>query len=246
MFARSAASDTLQGKAMQRVNERWGSDALGRSGRESLGMAVCKKKYTPFCFPTSPDGVTVAERRYGCRAHHDLRLQVIAQHGEREGWEPFGQWSWKKAQELARKATNKRLRKYNNAASASTEGETTTEDEVSLSSAEEMAAAAAAATAGSMVCDTGLCARENNFRSLCWNGNCLIKHPSMYDDIQEECKATVRANNEKAVREARFSATLEEEDLHVTKAQQRPSKRSRSKAMTTIVSFKRSNSGSSR
>lgn len=182
MFARSAAADTRQGQATQRVNARFGSDALGRQGRESLGMAVCKKKYTPFVFPVTTaagnDGGTVrvtAERRLGCRAHHRLRQEVIARHGLRPGWEPFGQWTCRKANELARKDTNKRNRRLA-AVTAAEDGTTTTEDEGSLCSAEDATACVNPVYAA------------NNFRSLCWNGNCLVKHESMYDDVEEECR----------------------------------------------------------
>jgi len=201
MFARSAAADTQQGQAMQRVNERFGSDALGREGRESLGMAVCKKKYTPFVFPLTTNNHTdgtvqvTAERRLGCRAHHALRLSVIAQHGLRPGWEPFGQWTYKKANELARKDTAKRNRKI---AAAQVDGTTTTEDEVSLSSAEEEAATGVCAnpnvTPSSSSSSSSSSYAANNFRSLCWNGNCLVKHESMYDDVEEECRTILREN----------------------------------------------------
>jgi hypothetical protein len=191
MFARSAAADTQQGRATQRVNEQWGSDALRRApGRESLAIAVCKKKYAPFCFPvvtTEQEGGTATttttvqvQRRLGCRLHHPHRVAVIQQHGLRAGWEPFGQWSRQKAHELARRETRKRKRLANAASSSSSStaaGEDTTpfttEDEVSsLSSSEQMA----------------VCSRVDTSRSLCWNGNCLWKHPSRFDDVEEEIR----------------------------------------------------------
>jgi hypothetical protein len=67
MFLRSAAPDTLQGKAIQEVNETWGAlhmkkeevdDILNRRRARGkgckagsdlyIGIPVCKKKYTPF------------------------------------------------------------------------------------------------------------------------------------------------------------------------------------------------------
>ena len=67
MFLKSAAMDTLQGKAIQEANERWGSlntpssnqsngkivskrRLSGQRGSNNvyIGMPVCKKKYTPF------------------------------------------------------------------------------------------------------------------------------------------------------------------------------------------------------
>ena len=59
MFIKSAAADTLQGKAIQAVNEKWGdannSDARRQwGGRETIGIPVCKKKYSPFAFSPFP------------------------------------------------------------------------------------------------------------------------------------------------------------------------------------------------
>jgi hypothetical protein len=178
MFARSAAADTQQGRATQRVNEQWGSDSLRRApGRESLAIAVCKKKYAPFLFPATGNegtGTTTVEvqRRLGCRLHHPHRLAVVAKHGLRSGWEPFGQWSRTKAQHLARRETRKRNRA---AGGENTTTPLTTEDEVSsLSSSEQQT--------------TAVCSRVDNSRSLCWNGNCLWKHPSRFDDVEEEIR----------------------------------------------------------
>ena len=181
MFSRSAAADTAQGQATQRANERWGSDTLDRSGRESIGMAVCKKKYTPFVFPLAqaPDGTVRVgvERRLGCRAHHDLRQRVIAQHGLRPGWEPFGQWTIKKAQEVARKEAHRRNKQQRE------DGNTTTEDDASLTAEDECAGAICLPTHS-----------QNNFRSLFWNGDCLVRHGSMFDDVEQECRE-IRTNH---------------------------------------------------
>jgi hypothetical protein len=133
MFARSAAPDTLQGKAICHVNQQWGEDSLRRAGRESLAVPVCKKKYTPFVFPivrrstaaagdagaASCDSSTSSsergsftyevqvQRMYGCKCHHEQRKRLIERYGERNGWWPFGQWSRKKALELARQETRR-------------------------------------------------------------------------------------------------------------------------------------------
>lgn len=191
MFTRSAASDTLQGQAIHSINVKWGDpDPLQRTGRESIGFPVCKKKYAPFRFPIvwnetantmtdtttdtttkstatttasksslatmdtkgtgaagmehriheichlctddtnttnggdnhhdnprnpndnkqarrtqSPYPLVQVERLFGCRIHHPLRRAVVQKYGEREGWEPFGQWSLTKAKELAKQET---------------------------------------------------------------------------------------------------------------------------------------------
>lgn len=111
MFARSAASDTLQGKAIQEVNEKWGEDILNRSGRETLGLPVCKKKYKPFCplIETLKDGTKRVKviRMYACSVHQDLRKSVIEKRGLRKGWEDYGRWSMKKAVDRAKIETNR-------------------------------------------------------------------------------------------------------------------------------------------
>lgn len=122
MFIKSAATDTLQGRAIHAVNQRWGEDCCQRNGRETIGIPVCKKKYAPFQFKIVTFGgkvqVTV-ERVFGCHCHSKLRKRVIEQHGCRPGWEPFGQWSMRKALEKARVETER----LNN----NSEGETTDE-----------------------------------------------------------------------------------------------------------------------
>mmetsp|Transcript_5444 Transcript_5444/g.10726 ORF Transcript_5444/g.10726 Transcript_5444/m.10726 type:complete len:242 (+) Transcript_5444:457-1182(+) len=97
MFLPSAASDTLQGKAIQKVNEQWGSIPSksrrtgGWEGYQSIGIPVCKKKYKPFEFRVErrrKDGsveITV-ERMFGCHAHSNIRKGVIMRHVERKGW----------------------------------------------------------------------------------------------------------------------------------------------------------------
>ncbi len=99
MFTRSAALDTKQGQAIQKINEYWGGKEDLRSGRETIGIAVCKKKYKPFCF--DKDNNTV-ERMYGCQLHHEMRKNTIQKYGPRPGWQPFGVWSLKKAERALR------------------------------------------------------------------------------------------------------------------------------------------------
>lgn len=96
---KSAASWTLHGKAIQKVNDRWGV---------CDETAVCKNKYTPFVttkhIDPSTGRVSVSvTRTYGCHLHSDLRKNVIEKYGERRGWEPFGQWSLSKAKLIAKK-----------------------------------------------------------------------------------------------------------------------------------------------
>lgn len=108
IFSKSEATYTLQGKAIEKVHERWGSDVSIDE------MAVCKNKYSPFvtkkevCPETGQVSINVT-RMYGCHCHSDLRKKVIEKYGERRGWEPFGQWSLSKAKGMARKLTEQCL-----------------------------------------------------------------------------------------------------------------------------------------
>ena len=119
MFIKSAATDTCQGKAIQSINEKWGEQGrtgTGRpwGGRETIGIQVCKKKFSPFAFTvdTIDDDENTAKnsnatasssatgdrkrkivkvvRMFGCPHHSDLRKEKIECHGVRKGWEPFG------------------------------------------------------------------------------------------------------------------------------------------------------------
>ena len=158
MFTKSAAADTLQGRAIQAINAKWGTpDVLHRNGRESIDRPVCKKKFAPFLFSvvttSSNDGgdnnddgggggerQVQVERRFGCKCHHDARKAVIEQHGERDGWELFGQWSLEKAKEEARVATmrmNKKEKTIGSPQDDSIDGETTTTADDSLDDDDE-------------------------------------------------------------------------------------------------------------
>lgn len=159
MFARSAAADTLQGQAIQAVNVKWG-DPHYLAGRESIGFPVCKKKYAPFRIVQLSGQV---ERMYGCVCHSHLRKAVIEKHGEREGWEPFGQWSLQKAKEVARQSL---LESNTNTTNTSAENEG---DSATCSSLEQ----------------------ENNSTNetltvKCFNGSCVWKVKSAYDDVYLE------------------------------------------------------------
>jgi len=206
MFIRSAAMDTLQGKAIQAVNEKWGEDFRQWGGRENIGFPVCKKKYAPFTFTIVPaedvhqdkavdseedqgrreyDGeasrdeslslggnskrrqlnggkVEVKiERMYGCVCHHHLRKAVIEQHGLRRGWEPFGQWSLRKAQELARRETE-RLNQPRANRPLSLEGDTSEEGWTSSDGEEKL------------------------LPTMCNNGSFTWKIKTKFDDIYAE------------------------------------------------------------
>eukprot|EP00956_Cyclotella_meneghiniana_P040556 scaffold199112_cov20-Cyclotella_meneghiniana.AAC.1 len=112
MFHASAAADTLQGRAIQKMNNTWGSihrvhrTGYGDDGK-SIGIPVCKKKYRPFEFQLKHNNngrvEITAERMYGCGLHSDVRKSTIMKHGERKGWEKFGQWSLSKAKAAAKR-----------------------------------------------------------------------------------------------------------------------------------------------
>lgn len=217
MFARSAAPDTLQGKAIQAVNERWG-DIMPRNkrGRESIGMAVCKKKYAPFRFyleqPPPPSSVAAddsktrvgtgldwvpqpkpvlrVERMFGCPCHHEWRKAVIRQYGERPGWEPFGQWSLRKAEDIARRETA-RLHSLQNTvpdAEIITTDSSTEEDDSSTSrDVVGVVVDATAAAPSNVYCQfVAENTKTTPSKTLCANGNCLWRVRSAYDDVQQE------------------------------------------------------------
>jgi hypothetical protein len=107
MFGRHCATGK-QSQAIQEINSRWGQDVLNRIGREHIGIPVCKKKFKPFAFHVkkpNKDGTfdVDVERMYACKCHNTKRIAVIQQNGLRDGWEPFGQWSLRKAQEMAKR-----------------------------------------------------------------------------------------------------------------------------------------------
>lgn len=175
MFIKSAATDTLQGRAIQAINTRWGEDFRKWQGRETIGIPVCKKKYAPFAFRIirGEDGspkVTV-ERMFGCRCHSPLRKTVIEQHGCRSGWEPFGQWSLRKAQEKARLETE-RLNDGLNCISASDE---------SWSSDD-----------------------EKNALSMCNNGQCTWKVREKFDNVCLELISDEEREDEPMNKYARY------------------------------------------
>ena len=215
MFIRSAAHDTLQGRAIQAVNEFWGEDFRSWGGRETIGIPVCKKKYSPFSFSIAhqeqegrddddgnddyedsssaarqrPKMQVVVNRMYGCKCHSDIRKAIIEKHGERKGWEPFGQWSLKKAQDLARKETERlnQPRASSSKASShpgsdaersSTDGTSTSEDIWTLSADEEKSP------------------NNNLLPSMCNNGSCTWKVKAKYDNIYHEIHGRTESDDE--------------------------------------------------
>lgn len=189
MFIKSAASDTYQGKAIQSINERWGqvSSGSGRPwvGRETIGTQVCKKKFSPFQFQvvTVDDDGTGNEKRkfvkvvrmFGCPHHSDLRKEKIERHGVRKGWEPFGQWSLQKAQQLARRETIRLNSKNNNENivcvrkrnDALPNGRDNPENDTATSKG-------------------SYCSDNEEIKSICHNGKCTWKIREKYDNVYNE------------------------------------------------------------
>ena len=199
MFARSAAPDTLQGRALQAANTKWGdADYRHFSGRESIGFAVCKKKYAPFLFPVVEEekeeddnshNVTVqVQRMYGCRSHHALRKAVIEKHGEREGWEPFGQWSLQKAKEKARQETLRLRRQQQQQQKEEEEGLTEStsggEEDEGETDQEDSTDASTMMMCGSTSSSSS--SRLKRADHMCINGGCAWKVKSAYDNVYYE------------------------------------------------------------
>uniref|UniRef100_A0A6U0FMW0 Uncharacterized protein n=1 Tax=Helicotheca tamesis TaxID=374047 RepID=A0A6U0FMW0_9STRA len=168
MFIRSAAADTPQGRAIQNINTRWGADFRKWNGMETIGIPVCKKKYAPFDIKVvrNENGIpkVTVERLYGCKCHSHLRKKLIERHGERKGWEPFGQWSLRKANAMAKRETERLNAEYRQEAelSDSSSGESSNS---SFSSEDE---------------------RFPSWKTICSNGLCTWKMRGKFDDIFSE------------------------------------------------------------
>jgi hypothetical protein len=96
------------------------------------------------------------------KKNSDLRKAVIEQHGVRKGWEPFGQWSLRKAQEMAKRETE-RLNLGKTSVSSNVKASGFVEDAQSSSD-------------------------EDGGKSwtMCHNGNCTWKIRAKYDNIYYE------------------------------------------------------------
>lgn len=118
-------------------------------------------RYAPFDFKKSYDKngkvLIEVERMYGCICHSKIREKVIRKHGERKGWEPFGQWSIKKARILAKRLADRYTKSNEDSSSYDCDE---ADNMSSHSSADEL--------------------------KLCHNGICIWKYKHKYDDIFEE------------------------------------------------------------
>ena len=186
--------DTLQGKAIHSVNMKWGNPTNDTSsstittaiacsrapGRETIGIPVCKKKYKPFDFRVVKHiGVysVQVERLYGCQCHHPQRKHVIEMHGERQGWQPFGAWSLRKAQNQARiEAARLNGETTHDSSSTATvdTGYDDSDEELSSPVTNTVAQSGSTATI------------RKSISNICLNGTCTWKLESAYDNIYKE------------------------------------------------------------
>ncbi|KAL7476121.1 hypothetical protein ACHAW6_002000 [Cyclotella cf. meneghiniana] len=191
MFHPSAANDTLQGQAIQKINNLWGSDHHSRRGsrragfeedRKSIGIPVCKKKYRPFEFhlKRNRNGLVniKVERMYGCCSHSNIRKRVIERHGERKGWEPFGQWSLAKAKTAAKKEAARLNGEKSGESSPSTDS--SGYDSSQSSSSFDL-------TSSSLFsCSRKDERQQQSWQTLCHDGMCNWKVRGKLDDISLE------------------------------------------------------------
>lgn len=101
------------------------------------------------------------QRMVACKFHNDLRVKMIQKYGLRAGWEDFGQWSLKKAQEMARKEEqriNDNVESDDESKEAST-SESDNEESTSVT-----------------------------YANVCLNGECIWRVKSAYDDVEEQLK----------------------------------------------------------
>lgn len=241
MFTRSAASDTLQGKAIQAVNEKWGEDFLNRAGRETIGIPVCKKKYNPFLFHVvevspSPSAGTEAtleavksatqpqlkrvavlvERMYGCKCHHSKRKKKIILHGVRDGWQPYGVWSLKKALEVAKQEEARLNREISETGEYHVPDEVEDDDTDTIdSSLAENSASVVATVSGDR--DEIAYGGANNLktiRTISLPGNFTWRIKSAYDNIFQE----IHGYSESDAEDADNGSKLKSEEVAKKKA----------------------------
>lgn len=211
MFAKSAATDTLQGRAIHAVNERWGSDFRRWNGRETIGIPVCKKKYAPFDFKVrrvvpGPNGerervVVTVERMFGCHCHSLQRREVIERHGVRKGWEPFGQWSMGKAKALAKRETERLNGNGGGSGTAGSNGG----GGGSSGSGSEGYLSGDSGGASSSSSSTPFCSDDERqqrpeplpfWKNMCNSGQCAWKYKDKYDDVFSEIHDSDSDDNE--------------------------------------------------
>lgn len=212
MFIKSAASYTNQGRAIQSINEKWGEQSAGTrrpwGGRETIGIQVCKKKYSPFLFTVEGSDhnennaknfnntgtkcvqrkrVVKVVRMFGCPHHSDLRKEKIECHGVRKGWEPFGQWSLRKAQQLARGVTIK-LNRTDSKSITNNQGDGEANKDLSLSHdgrAKEVGYE-----------NYTSCSNIDEIKTICHNGKCLWKKRDKHDDVYSEITGYSESSSE--------------------------------------------------
>ena len=183
MFHPSAATDTLQGQAIEKINKVWGEDKhRGWDNYKNIGGPVCKKKYRPFEFrikrKNKMGGVQIeVVRMYGCCAHSNVRKAVIEKHGERNGWEPFGQWSLSKAKAAARREAQRLNDAYGSSSSLSDTASSGYCSPISSPSSEE---------SYSPLDQIEDSRQQKPWDLLCANGSCNWKIRGKYDDICSE------------------------------------------------------------
>lgn len=218
MFIKSAASYTDQGKAIQSINEKWGEGSSGTGrpwgGRETIGIQVCKKKYSPFLFTidvpyndendtkncsrnTDAAGdkrkVIKVVRMFGCPHHSDIRKQKIECHGIRKGWEPFGQWSLRKAEQLARRETVR----LNSSDEKNNVYEDVEEDEKIPALPMDGSNDVKNELKNEVKSDKGNSLLNiDDVKTICHNGKCLWKKRNKYDDIYNEITGFSESSSE--------------------------------------------------
>jgi len=212
MFIKSAASYTNQGKAIQSINEKWCEQSSGTrrpwGGRETIGIQVCKKKYSPFLFSVESTDhdendakksnstsascvqrkkIVKVVRMFGCPHHSDLRKGKIECHGVRKGWEPFGQWSLRKAQQHARGVSIK-LNSTDSKNSMNKKGDDNSKNGIEISndgSTKEVDSE-----------NSSSCPNTDEIKTICHNGKCLWKKRDKHDDVYREITGYSESSSE--------------------------------------------------
>ena len=121
---------------------------------------------------------------FGCPHHSGIRKEKIECHGVRKGWEPFGQWSLRKAQQLARRETIRLNGVQNN--SKNQKGD----------NGEKKVAALSGDKKDSSNNEAGSESFIDEIKTICHNGKCLWKKRGKYDDVYNEVTGFSESSSE--------------------------------------------------
>lgn len=133
---------------------------------------------------------------FGCPHHSDIRKQKIECHGIRKGWEPFGQWSLRKAEQLARKDTVR----LNSSDEKNNVNQHVEEDEKIPALPMDGSNDVKNEVKNEVKSDKGNnLLNIDDVKTICHNGKCLWKKRNKYDDIYNEITGFSESSSEEDI-----------------------------------------------